>query len=405
MITQTTHLTTPQDASPEYIEKSLAAAYAGSRWHLPYADGICTSSSALTFSAFEDGVVTNLGQRSKEDLRSMASSLIHSLQKAGFCNQDAEQKCILDVATGSLTIPARTFKRERLDEVMEAVSSKESLNQFCRACDLNTSWEISQDFRAGIHLQTYIGHFFVRQDSMLQQTLATLADGSLEFFEGPESSPFQYYDKRLTGGLTRAFIVVGIIEKAADMKLSQDFKMGMYCDSDEIPVALRLPIDKIVGLSGALGYVERNRLSKPVYSMTARVVPFIEDFVRSQIQQRAAGGLAADRSSVAVQSDMSRHRLQVDTFKVLAQPMTVAIPSVNVEVHFKNSDELTVCEQSFRAGDLEVRTEESTENGFVGTVRILNCSAPRFKDFLETTIRKSLKGAWSEAGEGASAGD
>jgi hypothetical protein len=220
-----------------------------------------------------------------------------------------------------------------------------------------------------------------------------------------ESSPFRYGDKNLIESIARSFLAVGIIERATDMNFSEDLQRGMYCDSDEIAVALRLPIDKIVGLSGALGYVERNRLSKSVCTMTARAVPFIEDFVRSQIEQRAAGGLSADRSSASVRSTASRQGLQMDTFKVLVQPMTVAIPSVNVEVHFKNPDELAICEQSFRASDLEARTEESGKSGFVGTVRILNCSAPRFKNFLENTIRKSFKGAWLEMGESTSAGD
>jgi hypothetical protein len=173
----------------------------------------------------------------------------------------------------------------------------------------------------------------------------------------------------------------------------------MYCEADEMAVALQLPVSKVVGLSGAAGFVERSRLSKPVYEMTARVAPFIEDFVREQIQLRTVRNIPSDSAAAPVQSNRVNESQKGDTFKVLVQPMTPSIPSVHVEVRFKDKAELAAFEQGLRASRLKVETEERQDRGYAGVVRILDCSVPQFKDFLESHIRMSFNGVWSGMGE------
>ena len=171
-------------------------------------------------------------------------------------------------------------------------------------------------------------------------------------------------------------------------------------EENEIHVALRLPLSKIAGLSKALGQVERSKLSKPVYEMTARVVPFIEDFIRAQIQPMAVRDSSSDgKVASAAQGHGESQRQKGDMFEVRAQPMTPSIPSVHVEVHCKREEELLKIREALRAHRLHVESAERAEPGYAGAVRILHCEDSRFKEFLEGHIRASLNRAWSSISE------
>jgi hypothetical protein len=280
-----------------------------------------------------------------------------------------------------------------INEVSRAIDIRDTLDLFCKERGFKTAWSISSDLKDGIHLQTSAGQTFIPGNFETRQSSEAL--GRFIDHLGNESSLYQYGNQELIRTVVRDCIATGLIQKDTDMKLSQDVHRTMYCEEDEIAVALQVPVSKIVSVSGAVGFVERSKLSKPVYDMTVRAIPFIEDFVRGQIQLRTVRNLGSDSVSAPVRANRVNESQRGDTFKVLVQPMTPSIPSVHVDVCFKDKAELAAFEQGVRASRLNVETEESQERGFVGVVRILDCSVPQFKDFLESHIRMSLRSAWS----------
>jgi hypothetical protein len=68
---------------------------------------------------------------------------------------------------------------------------------------------------------------------------------------------------------------------------------------------------------------------------------------------------------------------------VLVQAMSPSTQSVHVEVWFRDKADLAALEQGLRASRLDVEITERPNEGYVGTVRILNCEGSRFKEFLE----------------------
>jgi len=276
---------------------------------------------------------------------------------------------------------------------------EDTLNQFCKECGLETAWSICSDLKDGVHLQTSAGRSYIPEYLSMKRTADQSPQDSVRDLLAAEDSFYKHGDQRLIRGVARDLIVAGVIEKDTDMRLSQDMHLTMYCEMDEIAVALQLPVSKVVGVSGAVGFIERSRVSKPVYEMTARVAPFVEDLVRYQIHLRRVRNVSSESMAAPEQAHPASLRQKGDAFKVLARPMTPSTQSVHVEVCFKDKADMAAFEQSLRARRLDVEITERAGEGYVGAVRILNCDGSRFKDFLEGHIRMSLRDAWSHVTE------